>query len=52
MKAIDDAAIDNIPSEPENADIENLDEIVFEGETRKSTYVREDGTEFNPFDED
>ncbi|MFS8023040.1 hypothetical protein Hanom_Chr16g01446751 [Helianthus anomalus] len=52
MKAIDDAAIDNIPSEPENADIENLDEIVFEGETRKSTYVGEDGKEFNPFDED
>ncbi|KAJ0605345.1 hypothetical protein HanHA300_Chr02g0061981 [Helianthus annuus] len=52
MKAIDDASIDNILSEPETADIENIDEIVFEGETRKSTYVREDGTEFNPFDED
>ncbi|KAJ0604129.1 hypothetical protein HanRHA438_Chr02g0057831 [Helianthus annuus] len=52
MKAIDDASIDNIPSEPETEDIENIDEIVFEGETRKSTYVREDGTEFNPFDED
>ncbi|KAM0062915.1 hypothetical protein Hdeb2414_s0003g00085061 [Helianthus debilis subsp. tardiflorus] len=52
MKAIDDAAIDNTLSEPENVDIENLDEIVFEGETRKSTYVREDGTKFNPFDEE
>ncbi|KAJ0614541.1 hypothetical protein HanIR_Chr02g0063621 [Helianthus annuus] len=52
MKAIDDASIDNIPSEPETEDIENIDEIVFEGETRKSTYVREDGIEFNPFDED
>ncbi|MFS7965884.1 hypothetical protein Hanom_Chr09g00767391 [Helianthus anomalus] len=52
MKAIDDASIDNIPCEPKTADIENIDEIVFEGETRKSTYVREDGTKFNLFDED
>ncbi|MFS7990470.1 hypothetical protein Hanom_Chr11g01059221 [Helianthus anomalus] len=40
-KAIDDATIDNIPSEPETADIENFDEIVFEGETRKSTMYLE-----------
>ncbi|MFS8021736.1 hypothetical protein Hanom_Chr16g01430921 [Helianthus anomalus] len=52
MKVINDAAIDNIPTEPENEDIENLDGIVFKGETRKSTYVHEDGTKFNPFDED
>ncbi|MFS7938094.1 hypothetical protein Hanom_Chr05g00435411 [Helianthus anomalus] len=52
MKAIDDVAIDNIPSEPQTADLENLEEIVFEGDNNKSTYVREDGTEFIPFNED
>ncbi|MFS7926554.1 hypothetical protein Hanom_Chr04g00298381 [Helianthus anomalus] len=31
---------------------ENIDEIVFEGETSKSTYVRADGMEFDPFDEE
>ncbi|MFS7920526.1 hypothetical protein Hanom_Chr03g00225901 [Helianthus anomalus] len=29
MKAIEDAAIDQIPSEPETTDLENLEEIVF-----------------------
>ncbi|KAF5797548.1 hypothetical protein HanRHA438_Chr07g0292561 [Helianthus annuus] len=52
MKVIEDATIDQIPSEPETADLENLDEIVFEGDDNKSTYVQEDGTEFNPFNED
>ncbi|KAM0019231.1 hypothetical protein Hdeb2414_s0026g00683141 [Helianthus debilis subsp. tardiflorus] len=51
MKVVEDATIDQIPSEPETADLDNLDEIVFEGNDSKSTYVREDGTEFNPFDE-
>ncbi|MFS7954773.1 hypothetical protein Hanom_Chr07g00634481 [Helianthus anomalus] len=35
MKTIDDAANDNIPSEPESADVENPEKIVIEGETRK-----------------
>ncbi|KAJ0796974.1 hypothetical protein HanPI659440_Chr04g0168531 [Helianthus annuus] len=51
MKVVEDATIDQIPSEPEIADLDNLDEIVFEGDDSKSTYVREDGTELNPFDE-
>ncbi|KAF5767103.1 hypothetical protein HanXRQr2_Chr14g0620431 [Helianthus annuus] len=52
MKTVDDAAIDNIPSEPEIAYLENIKEIVFKGDHNKSTYVREDGTEFIPFNED
>ncbi|KAF5804219.1 hypothetical protein HanXRQr2_Chr05g0194591 [Helianthus annuus] len=52
MKEIDDAEIDKMPSEPETADTENIDEIVFEGESGKSTYVRADRTEFDPFDEE
>ncbi|KAJ0715941.1 hypothetical protein HanPI659440_Chr13g0507141 [Helianthus annuus] len=52
MKEIEDVAIDQIPSEPETADLENLEEIVFEGDNNKSTYVREDETEFIPFNED
>ncbi|MFS7917900.1 hypothetical protein Hanom_Chr03g00194631 [Helianthus anomalus] len=52
MKAVEDAAIDQIRSEPEASDLENLEEIVFEGDNNKSTYVREDGTEFIPFNED
>ncbi|MFS8026657.1 hypothetical protein Hanom_Chr16g01489321 [Helianthus anomalus] len=30
----------------------NIEEIVFEGETNKSTYVRADGMDFDPFDEE
>ncbi|MFS7988869.1 hypothetical protein Hanom_Chr11g01039941 [Helianthus anomalus] len=44
MKEIDDAEIDKMPSEPETADVENIEEIVFEGNEKKSTYVRTDGT--------
>ncbi|MFS7928290.1 hypothetical protein Hanom_Chr04g00319041 [Helianthus anomalus] len=49
MKEIDDAAIDDIPSEPEKTNLENVEEIVFEGVDKKSSYVREDRTEFAPF---
>ncbi|MFS7925702.1 hypothetical protein Hanom_Chr04g00288161 [Helianthus anomalus] len=52
MKEIDDAEIDRMPSEPESSNVENIEEIVFEGDQKKSTYVRADGTEFNPFDGD
>ncbi|MFS7974540.1 hypothetical protein Hanom_Chr09g00869961 [Helianthus anomalus] len=52
MKVVDDATIDEIPSELEVANLDNLEKIVFEGNAEKSKYVREDGTEFNPFDED
>ncbi|MFS7945342.1 hypothetical protein Hanom_Chr06g00523161 [Helianthus anomalus] len=52
MKAVEDVAVDQIPSEPETLDVENLEEIVFEGDNNKSTYVREVGTEFTPFNED
>ncbi|KAJ0692507.1 hypothetical protein HanPI659440_Chr15g0586791 [Helianthus annuus] len=52
MKKIDDAAIDDIPSEPETTNLENVEEIVFEGGDKKSSYVREDGTEFTPFNEE
>ncbi|MFS7921215.1 hypothetical protein Hanom_Chr03g00234171 [Helianthus anomalus] len=52
MKAIDDAAIENIPSEPETSDLENIEEIVFEGDNNKSTYVQDDGTGFTPFNQD
>ncbi|KAJ0835698.1 hypothetical protein HanRHA438_Chr16g0758351 [Helianthus annuus] len=52
MKEIDDAAIDDIPNEPETTNLENVKEIVFEGGDKKSSYVREDGTEFTPFNEE
>ncbi|KAJ0539295.1 hypothetical protein HanHA300_Chr08g0284691 [Helianthus annuus] len=52
MKVLDDATIDEIPSEPEVANLDDLEERVFEGNAEKSKYVREDGTEFNPFEED
>ncbi|KAJ0576590.1 hypothetical protein HanOQP8_Chr05g0183051 [Helianthus annuus] len=52
IKVVDDATIDEIPSEPEVANLDDLEEIVFEGDAEKSKYVREDGTEFNPFYED
>ncbi|KAF5813196.1 hypothetical protein HanRHA438_Chr03g0106491 [Helianthus annuus] len=41
-----------MPIEPETVDTENIDEIVFEGETSKSMYVRADGMEFDPFDKE
>ncbi|MFS7945359.1 hypothetical protein Hanom_Chr06g00523361 [Helianthus anomalus] len=52
MKAVEDVVVDQIPSEPEISYVENLEEIVFEGDNNKSTYVQEDGTEFTPFNED
>ncbi|KAJ0742554.1 hypothetical protein HanPI659440_Chr10g0365501 [Helianthus annuus] len=52
MKVVDDATIDETPSEPEVANLDGLDEIVFEGDAEKSKQVREDGVEFNPFDEE
>ncbi|KAJ0476304.1 hypothetical protein HanHA300_Chr13g0475881 [Helianthus annuus] len=52
MKIVDDAIIDKIPSETEIVNVEGLDAILFEGDVVKSKYVREDDTEFNPFDED
>ncbi|MFS7936687.1 hypothetical protein Hanom_Chr05g00418731 [Helianthus anomalus] len=52
IKVVDDATIDEIPSEPEVANLDDLEEIVFEGDAEKSKYVREEGTEFNPFYED
>ncbi|KAM0031963.1 hypothetical protein Hdeb2414_s0016g00469871 [Helianthus debilis subsp. tardiflorus] len=52
MKVVDDATIDELPSEPEVANLDNLEEILFEGDAEKYKYVREDGTKFNPFDED
>ncbi|MFS7986491.1 hypothetical protein Hanom_Chr11g01010941 [Helianthus anomalus] len=52
MKVVDDTTIDETPSEPDATNLDGLDEIVFEGDVEKSKYVREDGTEFNPFDED
>ncbi|KAM0040729.1 hypothetical protein Hdeb2414_s0012g00397431 [Helianthus debilis subsp. tardiflorus] len=52
MKTVEDYVIDQMPIEPETVDTENIDEIVFEGETRKSTYVRANGMEFDPFDEE
>ncbi|MFS8009247.1 hypothetical protein Hanom_Chr14g01282441 [Helianthus anomalus] len=51
MKTVEDSVIDQMPIEPETVDTENIDEIVFEGETSKSTYVRADGMEFDTFDE-
>ncbi|MFS7930500.1 hypothetical protein Hanom_Chr04g00345041 [Helianthus anomalus] len=52
MKVVDDTTIDETPSEPDATNLDGLDEIVFEGDAEKSKYIREDGTEFNPFDED
>ncbi|MFS7928116.1 hypothetical protein Hanom_Chr04g00317071 [Helianthus anomalus] len=37
MKEIDDAEIDKMPSEPETADLDNVEEIVFEGNEKKSS---------------
>ncbi|KAJ0826148.1 hypothetical protein HanRHA438_Chr17g0811101 [Helianthus annuus] len=52
MRDVDDEEIEKMPSEPESANVENVDEIVFEGGVKKSSYVRQDGTEFAPFDEE
>ncbi|MFS7910331.1 hypothetical protein Hanom_Chr02g00105041 [Helianthus anomalus] len=52
MKIAEDSVLDQMPIEPETVDTKNIDEIVFEGETSKSTYVRADGMEFNPLDEE
>ncbi|KAF5788900.1 hypothetical protein HanXRQr2_Chr09g0364591 [Helianthus annuus] len=52
MRDINDDEVEKMPSAPESVNVENVDEIVFEGEVKKSTYVRQDGTEFAPFDED
>ncbi|MFS7913660.1 hypothetical protein Hanom_Chr02g00144271 [Helianthus anomalus] len=52
INTVDDAVVDQMPIEPETADTENLDEIIFEGKSSKSTYVHADGTEFDQFDED
>ncbi|KAM0006760.1 hypothetical protein Hdeb2414_s0008g00275911 [Helianthus debilis subsp. tardiflorus] len=52
MKEIDDVEIHKMPVEPETENVENIEEIVFEDESNKSTYVRADGTEFDPFDEE
>ncbi|MFS7936530.1 hypothetical protein Hanom_Chr05g00416661 [Helianthus anomalus] len=38
MKVVDDATIDEIPIEPEVANLDGLDEIVFEGDAEKSKY--------------
>ncbi|KAJ0928863.1 hypothetical protein HanRHA438_Chr04g0198701 [Helianthus annuus] len=50
MRIVDDATIDKIPSEPVVVNLEGLEEIVFEGDAKKSAYVCKDGTEFNSFD--
>ncbi|KAJ0762262.1 hypothetical protein HanOQP8_Chr04g0159391 [Helianthus annuus] len=52
MKVVDDNTINETPSEPDASNLDGLEEIVFEGDVEKSKYVREDDTEFNPFDED
>ncbi|MFS7984769.1 hypothetical protein Hanom_Chr11g00990461 [Helianthus anomalus] len=44
--------IEKMPIEQETENAENIEEIVFEGETNKTTYVRVGGTEFDPFDEE
>ncbi|MFS7989930.1 hypothetical protein Hanom_Chr11g01052721 [Helianthus anomalus] len=41
-----------MPSEPETTNVENIEEIVFEGNEKKSSYVRQDRTEFATFDEE
>ncbi|MFS8022293.1 hypothetical protein Hanom_Chr16g01437771 [Helianthus anomalus] len=52
MKEIDDTENDQMSSEPETADVVNIEEFLFEGNEKKSTYVHADGTEFDPFDEE
>ncbi|MFS7917135.1 hypothetical protein Hanom_Chr03g00185451 [Helianthus anomalus] len=52
MKVVDDATINKITSEPDTTKIEGVDENVIEGDVETSKYVRENGTEFNPFDKD
>ncbi|MFS7926972.1 hypothetical protein Hanom_Chr04g00303441 [Helianthus anomalus] len=52
MKEFNDAEADKMPIEPETENAKNIEEIVFEGESSKSTYVRADGMEFDPFDEE
>ncbi|MFS7986185.1 hypothetical protein Hanom_Chr11g01007421 [Helianthus anomalus] len=52
MKTVDDVVIDQMQIELETDDTENIKEIVFEGKSSKSTYVRADGTEFDPFEEE
>ncbi|MFS7931169.1 hypothetical protein Hanom_Chr04g00352891 [Helianthus anomalus] len=52
MKVVDDTIIDETQSEPDATNLDGLDEIMFEGDVEKSKYVREDGAEFNTFDED
>ncbi|MFS8003298.1 hypothetical protein Hanom_Chr13g01212361 [Helianthus anomalus] len=52
MKEVDDAEIDKMLIEPKTENAENIEEIVFEGKTSKSTYVRADRMEFDPFDEE
>ncbi|MFS7956981.1 hypothetical protein Hanom_Chr07g00661011 [Helianthus anomalus] len=42
MKVVDDATIDEIPSDSKVANLDYLEEIVFEGEAEKSKYTRED----------
>ncbi|KAJ0813251.1 hypothetical protein HanPSC8_Chr17g0771301 [Helianthus annuus] len=36
----------------ESSNAENIEEIIIKGNVKKSSYVRQDGTEFAPFDED
>ncbi|MFS7979058.1 hypothetical protein Hanom_Chr10g00922901 [Helianthus anomalus] len=38
VETVDDATIDGIPSEPEVVNLEGLEEIMFEGDAKKSTY--------------
>ncbi|MFS7973535.1 hypothetical protein Hanom_Chr09g00857681 [Helianthus anomalus] len=38
MKDIDDDEIEKMPSEPESTNVENIEEIVFEGNVKKSSY--------------
>ncbi|MFS7931299.1 hypothetical protein Hanom_Chr04g00354351 [Helianthus anomalus] len=45
MKKIDDVEIEKMPIELETENEENIEEIVFKGETNKTTYVRADGME-------
>ncbi|KAJ0482247.1 hypothetical protein HanIR_Chr13g0651781 [Helianthus annuus] len=52
MRDVDDDEIEKMPSEPESSNANNIEEIVFKGNVKKSSYVRQDGTEFAPFDED
>ncbi|MFS7938628.1 hypothetical protein Hanom_Chr05g00442001 [Helianthus anomalus] len=38
MREIDDAEFDKMPSEPETTNVENIEEIVFEGNEKKYSY--------------